>query len=117
MSRGILALLMFLIALNGLAEEQGLLLYLPFDEGSGKVAKDISGNGNDGQIIDAEWVNGKFGKALSFNGKTAYVEVAIYKRAISADEAESLYKGAANLKAVIPKSKLAAAWGELKIKN
>ena len=37
-----------------------------FDEGEGDVAADSSGNGNDGRIVGAEWVDGKFGNALSF---------------------------------------------------
>jgi len=42
-----------------------------FDEGSGKTVKDYSGNGNDGEIQgNPEWVDGKFGKALHFDGKT-----------------------------------------------
>ena len=46
-----------------------------FDEGSGDVASDSSGNGNDGTLMEApEWVDGKVGKALAFNG-TNYVEV------------------------------------------
>jgi hypothetical protein len=40
-----------------------------FDEGNGDIAKDSSGNGNDGKINGATWVNGKFSKALSFNSK------------------------------------------------
>jgi hypothetical protein len=48
-----------------------------FDENTGKVAKDISENGNDGNLMgNPKWVNGKFGKALDFNGSTDYVEVA-----------------------------------------
>lgn len=41
-----------------------------FDEGSGDIAQDSSGNGHDGQINgDLEWVaEGKFGKALAFPG-------------------------------------------------
>ena len=39
-----------------------------FDEGKGGTAKDASENGNDGEIVDAEWVDGKFGKALKFAG-------------------------------------------------
>ena len=47
-----------------------------FDEGSGKAASDSSKYGNDGKIEGgAEWVDGKFDKALSFNGSDAYVEV------------------------------------------
>ncbi len=38
-------------------------------------AKDSSGNGNDGTIYGASFVEGKFGKALSFDGVDDYVEV------------------------------------------
>ncbi|MBC8230001.1 LamG domain-containing protein [bacterium] len=48
--------------------KEGLVLYLPFDEGKGDVAGDISGNSHDGKIDSPEWVDGKFGKALKFNG-------------------------------------------------
>ena len=37
-----------------------------FDEGKGGVAEDTSGNGNDGAITGAKWVEGKFGGALEF---------------------------------------------------
>ncbi|HGE70796.1 TPA: hypothetical protein ENX78_08175, partial [Candidatus Poribacteria bacterium] len=44
------------------------------EEGSGKKAIDSSGNKNDGDIIgNPKWVDGKFGKALQFNGSTDYV--------------------------------------------
>jgi hypothetical protein len=36
-------------------------------------AKDSSGNGNDGTIYGATFVEGKFGKALSFDGVDDYV--------------------------------------------
>ena len=39
-----------------------------FDEGKGGTAKDSSKNGNDGEIVDAQWVDGKFGEALKFEG-------------------------------------------------
>ena len=60
---------------EGLAQGKGLVLYLPFDEGKGDIVKDISGNGNDGTIYGARWVDGKFGKALSFDGIDDYVEL------------------------------------------
>jgi len=41
-----------------------------FDEGSGDTTKDSSGNGDDGEINGAQWVEGKFGTALEFNGST-----------------------------------------------
>ncbi|RLG14926.1 MAG: hypothetical protein DRN66_00605, partial [Candidatus Nanohalarchaeota archaeon] len=43
-----------------------------FDEGSGTVAYDTSGNDNGGTLTNmdsaTDWVNGKFGKALTFDG-------------------------------------------------
>ena len=39
-----------------------------FDEGNGNTAKDTSKNGNDGKIVDAKWVDGKYGGALNFEG-------------------------------------------------
>jgi len=56
------------------AKLEGLVLYLPFDEGEGKETKDLSGNGNDGTLKKGpKWVDGKFNKALEFNSN--YVEV------------------------------------------
>ena len=46
-----------------------------FDEGSGSVAKDSGGYGNDGTIYGATWTDGKYGSALSFDGTGDYVEV------------------------------------------
>ncbi len=46
-----------------------------FEEGSGTVATDSSQYGNDGAIHGATWVDGKFGKALAFNGTDNWVEV------------------------------------------
>ena len=46
-----------------------------FNEGKGNTATDGSGNGNDGEIHGAKWVDGKFGKALEFNGADNWVEV------------------------------------------
>jgi len=66
-------------------EPSGLVLSLHFDEGFGNITEDDSGYGNDGILKDAntadgntppEWVDGKFGKALQFDGVDDYVEVA-----------------------------------------
>lgn len=46
-----------------------------FDEGNGDTVKDSSPNKNDGKITNCKWVNGKFGKALEFNGKDTGVEI------------------------------------------
>ena len=52
-----------------------VVLYLPFDEGKGQVAKDLSKFGNDGEIRNAKWAEGKYGFGLEFNGKDAEVRV------------------------------------------
>ena len=47
-----------------------------FDEGKGSVVTDSTGNGHDGKIeAGAKWVNGRFGKALEFDGAAAWVSV------------------------------------------
>ncbi|MFZ8829993.1 MAG: LamG domain-containing protein [Candidatus Aenigmatarchaeota archaeon] len=63
-----------------------LVLYLTFDEGSGSIVYDYSGNKNNGTLYNGSnvcsnpptsgcptWVDGKFGKALSFDGIDDYV--------------------------------------------
>lgn len=46
----------------------GLVFYHSYDEGDGDTAKDLSGNGHDGVIDKPNWVDGKFSKALQFEG-------------------------------------------------
>ena len=47
-----------------------------FDEGSGTVVNDASGNGNNGTISGATWTtSGKYGNALTFNGTSALVTI------------------------------------------
>ena len=47
-----------------------------FDDGTGKVAKDASLNGNDGEILGSpKWVKGKFGMALEFDGQDDWVNM------------------------------------------
>ena len=47
-----------------------------FDEGGGNTAKDSSGKGNNGKLMNnPKWVEGKLGKALEFDGQDDYVEV------------------------------------------
>ena len=44
-----------------------------FDEGSGNILHDSSPYHNDGQIHNCQWVPGRFGPALHFDGLTSYV--------------------------------------------
>ncbi|OGV78578.1 MAG: hypothetical protein A3K19_32075 [Lentisphaerae bacterium RIFOXYB12_FULL_65_16] len=52
----------------------GLAVHLTFDEGTGEIAHDRSGNGHDGKVIGAEWVPNGTGHALQFNGTDAWLE-------------------------------------------
>ncbi len=52
-----------------------LIAYWKFDEKTGITAYDSSGYGNHGTIQGATWVTGKFGGALSFDGKDDYLKV------------------------------------------
>ena len=69
-----------LITLTGanivMAQEEGLILHLPFDEGSGDTVADLSATGLDGEVFgNAEWVKGIKGAAINFDGETAYVNL------------------------------------------
>ena len=70
---------LFIIASLSIANvaEEGLVAYWPFDEGDGKTAEDITGNGHDGEVASSpKWVDGKFGTALEFDGEDDHVVVA-----------------------------------------
>jgi len=56
----------------------GLVGYWSFEDATGTVATDFSGNRNHGTLTNmtnADWVNGKIGKALDFDGTNDYVIV------------------------------------------
>ncbi|MDP2933123.1 MAG: LamG domain-containing protein, partial [bacterium] len=56
-------------------DKTGLVGYWSFNDGNGTQAGDSSGNGNTGTLSGATiptWVDGKRGKALSFDGSTSY---------------------------------------------
>ncbi|MFN3533735.1 MAG: LamG-like jellyroll fold domain-containing protein, partial [Candidatus Brocadia sp.] len=50
-------------------------VYYAFDEGTGTVVRDSSGNGNHGRITGATWIAGKSGSGLSFDGVDDYVTI------------------------------------------
>lgn len=55
-------------------QDKDLVGYWKFDEGKGETVKDSSGNKNDGSV-EAQWVSGKFGSALFFDGGPSVVVV------------------------------------------
>jgi hypothetical protein len=55
-----------------------LVGYWRLDEGSGTIAYDSSGHGNDGTIMgDPQWVAGKNGMALDFDGTEDYIDIGL----------------------------------------
>ena len=60
------------------AGPNGLVGYWNFDESSGNIAYDLSGNGNHGTLNNmnaADWVTGRSGHALDFADTGDYVEI------------------------------------------
>jgi hypothetical protein len=57
--------------------ENGLVAWWSMDEGTGTTIADQSINSNTGALTGGipDWTNGKFGKGLSFNGSSDYVNV------------------------------------------
>jgi len=72
-----LLMLLGLMGTAALAQDTSLVLYLPFDEGSGDTVGDLSMYGNDGTLQNnPEWVSGAYGTALEFSGaEMNWVEV------------------------------------------
>jgi len=62
------------VALTGTTKAE-LIGWWRFDEGSGNLAADSSGNGHNGPIAGALWSDGKIGKSLDFYGTGRYVTV------------------------------------------
>jgi len=63
------------VSLTSTAEAE-LVGWWRLDEGSGTITTDLSEYGNDGTLQgDPQWVDGKFGKALQFNGVDNFVEI------------------------------------------
>jgi len=55
--------------------DNGLVLHLPMNEGSGSKTFDRSKYQNNGTINGATWTTGKIGKALDFDGTDDYVQI------------------------------------------
>lgn len=64
-----LLMLLSLTPAQKYANDESLILYLPFNEGEGDTAFDRSRFGHHGMLEAPQWVPGKFGKALEFDGE------------------------------------------------
>ncbi|MCH6259019.1 putative glycoside hydrolase [Puniceicoccaceae bacterium K14] len=58
---------------NGSSSDPDLIAHWSFDDGSGSLALDTSGNGHHGTVSNGNWVNGTDGGALEFNGSNSQV--------------------------------------------
>jgi len=68
MCRKLICLISFIFVLTNMSEADLVSLWR-LDETSGTIAHDASGNGHDGTLKgDPEWVSGKIGGALAFDG-------------------------------------------------
>jgi hypothetical protein len=68
--------IMQLVAFRGAAPSSGLVAAYAFSEGAGTTTADASGKGHTGMLSGATWTDaGKYGKALSFNGSTSFVDL------------------------------------------
>ena len=65
----------FCCASSAMPTQQGLVAHYPFDEGSGAVVRDASGNGHDGAVHGAKYIKLQEGFALEFDGVDDYVEI------------------------------------------
>ncbi len=84
MSKSVSCLLMGLAALiqvgAAFGADPSLIGYWPMDEGTGTVAYDVSGNGNNGTLSRTAtgtlptWVGGKFGSSVQLNGSNNWID-------------------------------------------
>ncbi|MHC4204234.1 MAG: LamG-like jellyroll fold domain-containing protein [Planctomycetota bacterium] len=78
MSKKLIFLISFIFVLTSMAEADLVGLWR-FDENSGTIAHDASGNGHDGTLVgDPKWAPGKIGEALDFDGEDDLVELGAF---------------------------------------
>ena len=78
MCRKFIFLISFVLVLSTAGNVSAVLVaHLPFDEGSGTVAQDVTGNGHDGTLTEEGviWAEGKLGGCVELDG-TGHIDVA-----------------------------------------
>ena len=75
-----LMLVFLLISVGSLpsfAQDEHTVLLYTFESGAGKAVKDLSGNGNDGELMGPKWGEGNPGGGLTFGGNAPrdFVEI------------------------------------------
>ena len=61
----------------GFAQDEHTVVLYTFETGNGKTVKDLSGNGNDGELMGPKWGEGNLGGGLVFGGNAPrdFVEI------------------------------------------
>lgn len=89
----VILLLLFLcfISLPTYSQDRHTVLLYTFESVDGNEVTDLSGNGNDGKLMGAEWSAGKFSNGLDFGGDESqdFVEISDHK-SLDLDEAVSM---------------------------
>jgi len=67
--------LAFIAFVSAVAQDEHTVAIWTFEESKGTAIKDISGNGNNGELKGPKWDKGKFGGGLRFGGQSDFVEV------------------------------------------
>jgi chitodextrinase len=80
-----------------------------FNERAGSVLPDLSGNGNNGTVINGSWSSGKYGNSLHFNGSSSRVTV-------PSSASLSAYS-AMTIDAWVRPSSLGTSWRDIAIKQ
>ena len=76
LSASIILVFLMLISTSEAQIPEDMVLYLPLDEGEGKVAVDLSIHNNNAEIKgNPKWVDGPFGMALELDGAGDYLVV------------------------------------------
>ena len=76
MSKKLICLFIILVLSLATGTSADLIAHWQFDETSGNVAQDASGNGNNGTLKgDPQWVTGRIGGAIQLDGVDDYVDV------------------------------------------
>ena len=76
MSNKLICLFILLVLCLACNSSADLIAHWQFDESSGSIARDISGNAHNGTLKgDPQWVPGRIGGAIQLDGVDDYVDV------------------------------------------